>query len=260
MKNFHQGQKAQREVQKNESGGLSVKMDTIYSQAVMGGGKLFKKRINGRPAVHRARNPIMNQNGSLILIAMMVLVIMTVIGLMSSRTVVTENYIIRNQGIYKQNVNMVESALMEGLQRFMQLAPDDQDIVDVNGSGLAWVNNMDDTWAAVDWYAQNSSALILNAGNSMDFTVITADRSAIAQDLTNRGEAATGNLRVAFVGWDIVTVPGGGSESLGVGSNDPVWREGRIIGEYASRTAGGADHGYGMLRMEIGVKRRIVIN
>lgn len=228
-----------------------MKMDTIYSQTVTADGKLFKNRINGHPVVHPARNPVSNQNGSIILIAMMVLVIMTVIGLMSSQTVVTENLIIRNQGIYKKNVNMVEAAIMESLQRFMQLDPDDQDMVNVNASSYAWVNNMNDAWAAVDWYTPDTSALILNAGNSMAI--------ATPADLVLREEAATGNLRTAFVGWDVVALPGGGSESLGIGSNDPVWREGRIIGEYASR-AGGADHGFGMLRMEIGVKRRIVIN
>lgn len=221
-----------------------MKIYMMNQQKAMSGGKLSKRR----PMVA----PLRNQEGSIIIIALMVLVVMTVIGLMSSRTVVTENFIIRNQGIYKQNVNMVEAAIMEGLQRFMQLAPDDQDIVDVDASGLAWVNNMKDAWAATEWYTQDTSDRILDAGNSLDINT--------AQTLADRGEAAAGNLRTAFVGWDIVALPGGGSESLGVGSNDPVWRVGRLIGEYVSRTGGGADHGYGMLRMEIGIKRRIVIN
>lgn len=224
-----------------------MKMNTMDRQTVNADGSL----LNGPPVIHSARTPFLNQNGSIILIALMVLVIMTVIGLMSSRTVVTENFIIRNQGIYKQNVNMVEAAIMETLQRFMQLEPDDANIVNVNASALTWINDINDSWAATDWYTE-TSALILNAANSM--TIVTP------ADLIQRGEAATGNLRTAFVGWEIVALPGGGSESLGIGSNDPVWREGRLIGEYASRTVGGTDHGYGMLRMEIGVKRRIVIN
>lgn len=40
---------------------------------------------------------------------------------------------------------MVEAALMEGLQRFMQLLPDNPNIVNVDASALPWINNMDDT-------------------------------------------------------------------------------------------------------------------
>lgn len=206
-----------------------------------------KPRISANPDFSHG-----NQEGSIIIIALMALVIMTVIGLMSSQTVVTENFIIRNQGIYKQNINMVEAALMEGLQLFMELEADDPDIVDVNTSGLAWINNMGDAWAAFDWYTQDSSDRILDAGNSLAINT--------PQILGDRGEAAAGNLRTAFVGWGIVTLPGGGSESLAVGSNDPVWRQGRLMSEYVSRTGGGADHGYGLLRMEIGVRRKIILN
>jgi Tfp pilus assembly protein PilX len=208
---------------------------------------IFKLRAIHTPA----RNPANNQDGSVIIIALMVLAIMTIISLMLSGSVVTENFIIRNQGIYKQNVNMTEAAMMEGFQRFMQIRPDSNNIVDVDNSGLVWVNNMHDGWASTDWYALNSSTPILDDTNSLEIDS--------AQNLADRGEAATGNLRCAFVGWQTVALPGGGSESLGIGSNKPVWREGRFLSEYISRS-GGAYHGYGMLRMEIGVKRRIVIN
>jgi hypothetical protein len=196
-------------------------------------------------------NPLANQDGSIIIIALMVLVIMTVIGLMSSDTVVVENFIIRNQAIYKQNMNMVDAAMMEAFQRFMQIPPDSPNIVDVDGSALPWVNDMHDAWAAVNWYTINSSARLLDATNSLAINT--------AANLADRGENAAGNLRAAFVGWETVPLPEGGSESLGVGSNEPVWRAGRILSEYVS-LGGGADHGYGMLRMEIGLKRRIVLN
>jgi hypothetical protein len=196
-------------------------------------------------------DPLANQEGSIIIIALMALVIMTLIGLMSADTVVTENFIIRNQAIYKQNLNMADAAMMETFQRFMQLPPDSPDIVDVNGSSLAWVNDMHAPWAAVDWYAVNTSERLLDAANSLDINT--------AANLADRGEGAAGNLRAAFVGWETVQLPEGGSESLGVGSNKPVWRAGRILSEYVS-LGGGADHGYGMLRMEMGLKRRIVLN
>lgn len=212
------------------------------------------EKIHNQMALEKMpdHNPVNNQDGSIILVAMMVLVIMTVIGLMSSSTVVTENFIIRNEAIHRQNMNMVEAAMMEQLQQFMQLQPNNPNIVDVNTSGLAWINNIKDAWAANTWYAGDSSARILDVANSIDINT--------SQNLADRGEAAAGNLRAAFVGWDIVQLPEGGSESLGVGANKAVWRRGRLLAEYVSRNAGGEDHGYGMLRMEIGVKRRIVIN
>ncbi|MCU0599125.1 MAG: pilus assembly PilX N-terminal domain-containing protein [Desulfobacterales bacterium] len=216
--------------------------------------KLVFEKIPNQMALEKrsVRNPLANENGSIIIVALMVLVIMTVIGLLSADTVQVENFIIRNQAIYKQNMSMADAAMMEAFQRFMQIPPDSPNIVDVDGSALAWVNDMHDPWAAVDWYNVDTSARLLDATNSLAINT--------AANLADRGENAAGNLRAAFVGWETVPLPGGGSESLGVGSNEPVWRAGRIMSEYVSLGGGGADHGYGMMRMEIGIKRRIVLN
>jgi hypothetical protein len=215
--------------------------------------KIIEKIQNHLVSVNLpGHDPLANQDGSIILIALIVLVVMTLIGLMSADTVVTENFIIRNQAIYKQNVNMADAAMMELYQRFMQLPPDNPDIVDVNGSAIAWVNDMHAPWAAVDWYVINTSDRMLDNTNSLDINT--------APNLADRGENAAGNLRASFAGWETVELPEGGSESLGVGSNKAVWREGRILSEYVSLGGGGADHGYGMVRMEMGLKRRIVLN
>jgi hypothetical protein len=193
-----------------------------------------------------------NEKGSIIIIALMILVTMTAIAVMSSRTVVTENFIIRNQAIQRQNISMVEAALIEYLQRFMHLENDDPDLVNVNTSSLTWINSKNDTWADIDWFTPGSSDRILDTSNSVGI---------VPQLLTDRGEShddtlGTANLRVAFAGWQPVT---GGS--LGTGSSqDPVWREGRLMSEYVSLNASGDYHSYGMLRMEIGVRRRLVVN
>ena len=197
-----------------------------------------------------------NQDGSIIIIALMVLVIMTVIGMISSDTVVTENFILRNQGIYKQNVNMVEAAIMESLQQFMQIPFDDTDLANVNDNNSDWYNDIDSIWATTDWYATNSSTRVLSPATSLDINS--------SQILAARGENAAGNLLVSFVGWDVSTYntgegPGaiGGSESLVVGPGNVVIKKGRILGEYISQDAGGTNNGFGMLRMEIGVMRKI---
>jgi hypothetical protein len=190
--------------------------------------------------------PLNNQKGSVIISALMVLVIMTVIGLISADTVVTENFILRNQGIYKQNVNMLEAAIMEGLQQFMQIPYDDDDLVNVNNSTNDWINDINST--ATDWYETEPSdraAPMLETATALDITTPHA--------LAVRGEDGGGNLLVSFVGWEIVSPPGGGSASLKTGaSQPPVIKKGRILGEYIS-----AGNGYGMLRMEIGVMRKV---
>jgi len=180
-------------------------------------------------------------------LAMMVLLIMTIIGLVSSQSVVTENYIIRNQAIHKQNINMVESALMVGLQQFMQIPDDDPVNFDINNPADTWLNNIRDTWAATDWYTENNMASILDGTNSAPVPD--------TQIQTIREEA--GNIRTSIVGWETVTLASGGGESLRVSSprQSSVWRQGKILAEYVS------DHTqYGRLRMEIGIKRRIPIN
>ena len=174
-----------------------------------------------------------NQNGSMIIVALMTLVIMTVIGLISSQTVVTENFIIRNQGIYKINVNMVEAAIMEGFQLFMQRPANDPALVDVDSVANDYINDIRDPWAGTDWYRQDDSARVLVPATALDITT--------PQALIDRGEAVGGSLLVSFVGWETVVLNSeGGSASLVGGSTaGAIVRQGRILGEYASRDGGG---------------------
>ena len=80
-----------------------------------------------------------NQNGSVIVLVLMVLVIMTLIGIASTDSLVTENFIIRNVGIHKQNASLVDSALMLGLQQFMQLDNSNPDNFDPALN--VWIND-----------------------------------------------------------------------------------------------------------------------
>ena len=196
------------------------------------------------------------ENGSVIVLVLMVLTIMTVLGIVSSESVVTENFIIRNVGIHQQNISILDSALMEGLQRFMQISDADPDNFAANGGpNSAWINDVNNTAPAAGdpeefintiWYENTFTQRCLNPGNSMD--------AATLDILTDRAENANGNLRYALVGFGPVDLGNMGGESLVVGAG-ANWREGRIISEYVSADAGGNGNGNGMLRMEIGVKR-----
>lgn len=201
--------------------------------------------IKTDPQNHRF-HPINNQNGSVLVLTLMIMVIMAVIGIASTDTVVTENFIMRNVGIHKENINIVEAALMEGLQTFMQIPDSNPANFDPNASNTDWINNRTDAWTTANWYNTGDVSTLLNANNSL---------SANALDtLGNRGEA-NAVLRYAVVGWEPSKIATGGSESLVVGGG-AVWHDGRILGEYVSTDGGGNDNGNGWLRMELGVKRQ----
>uniref|UniRef100_UPI003567F689 hypothetical protein n=1 Tax=Desulfosarcina sp. TaxID=2027861 RepID=UPI003567F689 len=151
---------------------------------------------------HRSGS-IANQNGSVMVLALMIMAIMMVIAIASSDTVVTENFIVRNVGIHHQNINLVESALMNGLQQFMQIADNDPDNFDPDISNTDWINNRSDAWTTGAWYNRGDVATMLNANNS-----INANEDALGNNvidtLATRGEAANGGLRCSIVGWEPV--------------------------------------------------------
>jgi Tfp pilus assembly protein PilX len=187
--------------------------------------------------------PLANEDGSIMVLVLMVLVIMTAIGIVSSNTVITENVVIRNAAIYRENVNLVESALMEGLQRFMQIDPNDPTNYS-SDTPNDWINPysgvFDNAPGTPGWYETNFNGRVLNANNSLDANAMPL--------LATRGENLNGNLRVALVGWDSVNL---GSNKMG----QPVMRKGLCVAEYVSLDALGNDNGYGLLRMEIGIRR-----
>ncbi len=198
--------------------------------------------------LHRSCNPIDNQNGSVLVLTLMIMVIMAIIGISSTDTVVTENFIMRNVGIHRENVNLVESVLMEGLQTFMQIDDSNAANFDPGTSNIDWINDRNDAWTTVAWYNRNDVSTQLNNNNSNN-------TAANLNTLNNRGEAANNVLRYALVGWAPVTFGQGGSSSLVVTSG-AVWHAGRVLGEYVSADAGGNDNGNGFLRMELGVRRQ----
>jgi Tfp pilus assembly protein PilX len=214
---------------------------------------MVTEKIDAKPVLRRIEpkgRPLDNQDGSVIVIVLMVLVTMTVIGIMSSDSLVSENYIVRNVGIHQQNVDLVESALMQGLQRFMQIDDSNPANFNVNASPTDWLNYRLNTNPADNeylintiWYQNNFTQRCLNAKNSLVANILPL--------LTTRGENGNGNLRFAIVGWAPV-----GNQSVTVGAGAPVWHQGRIIAEYVSTDAAGNDNGYGLIRMEIGVKRK----
>ena len=217
--------------------------------------KITKMSQSRRSANETVDHPLKNQNGSVIVLTLMVLVIMTVIGIVSSDTIVTENLILRNVGIRKQNVNLVDATLMQGLQEFMQIPDGNPNNFNTNFSTTDWLNDRNrnnplDNEFLINtiWYETNFTQQCLDANNSRNANTLPL--------LAMRGENANGNLRYAVVGWEPVDYGAGGSESLVMNPGAPMWRAGRLLAEYVSADALNNDNGFGLLRMELGLKRQ----
>lgn len=202
--------------------------------------------------------PLADQRGGVvIMLVLMILVIMTVIGIVSSDTIVTENSIIRNVGIHKQNTSLVDAALMVGLQRFMQLNQNDGTLFDWAQNN--YINNINNDPPNVGdkeefintiWYETTFTQRCLNPGNSIDVAAI--DPANVLPLISARSEDLNGTLRYAVVGWD--PVPG---MPLPPGDGiTPTWKQGRIIAEYVSADAAGNGNGFGLIRQELGIKQQ----
>jgi len=195
--------------------------------------------------------PVDNQDGSIIVIAIMVLAIMTVIGLMSADTTVTENFIIRNVGLHKQNVQMVEAGIMEGLQDIVQRQTTAElEILKENpptGITAHAMMNVDTAWEEdppgvgnsqeQDWYDPMT-------GRALDAGVNWVVPNSIQNDgisiINTRGEKAVQPLRMAMVGWR-------GAKGSSLKATAPTRHAGKILAEYLS--------GNGMVRMEVGIEK-----
>ena len=92
-----------------------------------------------------------NEKGSAIVIALMILVVLTIIGISSTNTTIVELQTVRNEGIYKQNLYLAEAAAQEAIQRLCNQAQSDPFVLKkktpvwLNGEAvdMANVNNWD---------------------------------------------------------------------------------------------------------------------
>jgi Tfp pilus assembly protein PilX len=107
-------------------------------------------RVNGRRAKVIERTTSMfqkalfikNEEGSAIVVAVMILMVVTIIGVSSTNTTTVELQIVRNDGIYKQNLYLAEAAAQEGIQRIWNLSRTDP--FRLERQAPAWLNNIDD--------------------------------------------------------------------------------------------------------------------
>src|SRR6056297_3509540 len=89
---------------------------------------------------------IKNENGSAVLVGLLVLVVLTVIGIASINTSSIELKISHNEKIYRQNFNIAESAAMHAIKRIGNMdGQEDYDELMPSTTSLVWLNDPDPT-------------------------------------------------------------------------------------------------------------------
>ena len=83
---------------------------------------------------------IKNEEGSAIVVAVMILMVVTIIGVSSTNTTTVELQIVRNDGIYKQNLYLAEAAAQEGIQRIWNLSRTDPFLLERKAP--VWLNDI----------------------------------------------------------------------------------------------------------------------
>jgi len=80
-----------------------------------------------------------NEEGSAIVVALMILMVVTITGISSSKTTTVELQIVRNDGIYKQNLYLAEAAAQEAVQRIWNISRTDPLLLE--GRSPVWLND-----------------------------------------------------------------------------------------------------------------------
>ena len=163
-----------------------------------------------------------NEKGSVIVVTLLILLILTLAGISAINMSVTESYIIRNHAIHKQNLQLAEMAAREGLREVLNLYGDQEQLNPYSEDSVDWLFSFQDE----PNFPQN---LNTNKFKLSDMASGT-NKSRI---LDQRGEDNT--LWYYCVGWEQAP-----------GWDPPVMYEGKVIGIYNSPR-------YGRRAVEIGV-------
>jgi hypothetical protein len=122
---------------------------------------------------------IKNEEGSAIVVALMILMVVTIIGVSSSNTTTVELQIVRNDGIYKQNLYLAEAAAQEAIQRIWNLSRSDPILLE--NLSPVWLNNINmgdiDNWDN-DEADGDDTALISSTDPDASLAVVDAGIAA----------------------------------------------------------------------------------
>jgi len=177
------------------------------------------------------RPVVANQNGSAIVIALLVLVILTLGGITATQRSITEISTIHNTAIHKQNIYIAEMAAMEAARVIIDV--DAQDFETIRpGGDFDWIRDRrdwDDNPLNAD--ASDPDSYPLNDDNSA--VPLGGENTLDSRWFEDDPDDPGATFRYYFVGWQ----DGGPGESLDL-SATARWRLGRAVGVYNSRDFG----------------------
>jgi hypothetical protein len=213
--------------------------------------------------------PMNNQNGSMILVALILLLMMSIIAFSSSRTAVTESFILRNTAIHQQNISLVESAALELAEQVLIDIPDPANphLAETSPVGTRqpyiisddlWNSgspSKNDAWYSFSFGTLGAGRVLTGTGTNVSDPFLGVNRIGsttypqwvepfCATELTLIDDVRdeTGSpLRATVVGW--VSAPG---SSLKL--TKATRKRARVLAEYVSPN-------YGMSRLELGIER-----
>jgi type II secretory pathway pseudopilin PulG len=206
---------------------------------------------NTPPAMRISQNPLNNQNGSVILVAIMLLALMTIIAISASSTAITESFIIRNVAIHKQNVSLVEAAALQLAQDALLniREPANENLAESSPVREPYIIT-DTEWETSgkkdDWYDFGTTNIgrVLDDPDDDPTTFPQYIEPELTTDMTLiedvRGDTGA-PLRIALVGWE--SAPGSSLRST-----MPTRKRARVMAEYMSED-------FGMTRLELGIER-----
>jgi hypothetical protein len=122
-----------------------------------------------------------NEDGSALVVALMILIVVTIIGVSSSKTTTVELQIVRNDGIYKQNLYLAEAAAQEAIQRIWNTSRSDPILLERRAPVWLNPNTIDmtnfDIWDD-DGADGNDTALVSSTDPDASLAVIDAGIAA----------------------------------------------------------------------------------
>jgi Tfp pilus assembly protein PilX len=152
-------------------------------------------------------NALKNEEGSIIVLSLLVLVILSIVGFSASRTSTTEKQIIHNDAVYQQNFYLAESGATHAAQLLSNLMNKTalkkkvptwlNAIADVDTDGD---NTIDDisTWFASSGANQTANFSSITADNSVEFSVV--DAGVAAGSSTALGQPQLHNYTIVGIG------------------------------------------------------------
>ena len=204
---------------------------------------------------------VSGQDGSMMMIVLMLLVCMSLIGIASTNTSITENFIVRNTGIRKQNIHLSDASAMEVVQQVLDAGLENDiattleidEITPGMPDCLDWVHDKT-LWEGAgnlyeEWYDPESRGRLLTDDNNSRIPLSIQDEANGIQLLNDRSEV-NGSIRYAMVGWAFKSAGGGGNINLAAGQ--PILRTANILSEYMS------PDGNGVIRLTVGVEREFM--